>query len=235
MKIRELLNEGGNIWHGNLATVRIPKDLVAPTVAFLEQITGLPLMNNMLGSTGIKSDSSDIDLAVDASQTSKEELVAKLKAWADQNDDSAQVKKKGVSVHFRCPIAGKPFLNAVQVDFMFVNNMKFTRWIYRPAEESKFKNAARTILIASIAKTFGLRFSSEKGLTDRKTDKPLTKGMNPDWIAYMLLGKKATRKDLASVESILNALKNDPKRDEKLADARKTLPMRGLVPLEVMQ
>jgi hypothetical protein len=192
-------------------------------------------MNNMLGTTGRAETSGDIDLAVDASQISKEELVAKLKDWSSKNDPSAQVKKKGISVHFRCPIAGKNFLNFVQVDFMFVDDMKFTHWIYRPSGESKYKNAARTILIASIAKTFGLRFSSERGLTDRKTDKSLTKGKNPDWIAYMLLGKKATGKDLASVESILAALKNDPKRDEKLEDARKTLPMRGLVPLEVMQ
>lgn len=234
MKIRELIFEGGNVWKGGMATVRIPKDLVAPTVAWLESITGLPLLSNMLGTTGRAETSGDIDLAVDATQVSKDELAAKLKAWATQNDTTAEVKKSGVVVHFRCPIAGKAFLNYVQVDFMFVDNMKFTHWIYRAAEDSKYKNATRTILLASLARSINLRFSADKGLTFRDTNKPLTKGTNPDFIAKKLLGPKATGKDLSSVESILDALKNDPKREEKLADARQTLPMYG-VPAEVLE
>lgn len=230
MKIREIIVEGGNIWHGNLATARIPRDLVAPTVGFLEQITGLPLMNNMLGSTGIKADSSDIDLAVDATKTSKEQLIAKLKAWAAQNDELAQVKKTGISVHFRCPIAGKPELSSVQVDFMFVNDMNFSKWVLKLSHDSKYKNSVRNILLASLSKAVGLRFSPEKGLLNRNTNEPVKNGTNPDYIAKAILNPKATAKDLSSAENILLALNNDPKREEKLGDARKTLPMYGVDP-----
>jgi hypothetical protein len=234
MKIREIIVEGGNVWKGDMQTIRIPRDLVSPTVSFLEQITGLPLLNNMLGTTGKAETSGDIDLSVDASTITKDELTAKLKTWAAQNDETAQTKKTGNSVHFRCPIAGKNFLNYVQVDFMFFEDMTFSHWVYRAPVESQFKNAARTILIASVAKYFGLRFSPERGLVNRENDKPLAQAKNPDYIAKLILNKKATGKDLGSVESILTALKNDPLRDKKLEDARKTLPMYG-VPPEVMK
>lgn len=234
MKIKELISEGGNMFRDQLATARIPRDLVAPTVAFLEQITGIPLLSNMLGSTGKAESSGDIDLAVDASQVSKDELISKLKAWANKNDPTAEVKKSGIQVHFRCPIAGKPFMNHVQVDFMFVDDVKFTHWVYRPQEESKVKNIARTILIASLARPLGLRFSSTQGLTNRQTGAPIKNGKNPDVIARMILGKKAMGRDLASLESIMNVLRNDPKREEKLEDARKTLPMYG-VPSEMLE
>jgi hypothetical protein len=234
MKMREIIVEGGNVWHGSLATTRIPKDMVVPTVKFLEAITGLSLLDNMLGSTGKAETSGDIDLAVSSTEISKEELITKLNAWAQDHDPNALTKKTGIEVHFRCPIAGKIMMPAVQVDFMFVDNMDFTHWIYRPTSESKFKNVARTILIASLAKPLNLRFSPTRGLADRKTDKPLTKGTDPNYISKLLLNKKATAKDLDSVENILAALKNDPQRDKKLEDARKTLPMYG-VPPEVLQ
>ena len=55
------LNEGGNIFK---TTSRIERKDVLPTVKQLEQITGLPLVNNMLGSTGKAADSGDIDLVL---------------------------------------------------------------------------------------------------------------------------------------------------------------------------
>ena len=112
--------------------------------------------------------------------------------------------------------------------------MNFTHWLYRPGSVNQYKNVTRTILMASIARSMGLRFSVDHGLEDRKTGKPLSKGTNPDYIAQRLLNKNASKKDLSSIETILASLKNDPERDEKLADARKMLPTYG-VPPEIMQ
>ncbi|MDV7390500.1 hypothetical protein RZS08_04060, partial [Arthrospira platensis SPKY1] len=102
------LLEGGNVWKDDLATTRINQADVVPTVKFLEKITGLPLVNNLLGTTGKKATSGDIDVAVDASKVDKNQLEQRLKAWAAKNDPTALTKKTGVSVHFRTPINGDP-------------------------------------------------------------------------------------------------------------------------------
>ena len=55
-----LLNEGGNIFKdetGNPVTTRINQADVDPTLQFVEKITGLPLVDNKLGSTGSKVES----------------------------------------------------------------------------------------------------------------------------------------------------------------------------------
>ena len=52
-----ILGEGGNVFKdadGNPRTQRINLADIKPTVAWLEKITGLPLVDNMLGSTGTK-------------------------------------------------------------------------------------------------------------------------------------------------------------------------------------
>ena len=69
------LNEGGNIFKdadGRALTQRINQTDVKPTIAWLEQLTGLELQDNTLGSTGRKPTSGDLDLAVDANQITKE-------------------------------------------------------------------------------------------------------------------------------------------------------------------
>lgn len=228
MKIKEIIVEGGNIWKDNLATVRIQKKSVLPTVKFLEKITGLSLIDNILGSAGKAETSGDIDIAIDAAKYNKEDLVARLKAYSPD----AQVKKTGISVHFRCPIEGNPKNNFVQIDFMFMNDMNFAKWIYSPQGKSKYKNAVRTFLMASIAKFFGLRFSAERGLVSRETNTPLKNGTNPTFIAKILLGKNATEKDLSTAENIIDYLKDDPKKDEKLADGFKLIESFGFYPSE---
>ena len=75
------IKEGGNVFKdadGAIATKRINQTDVKPTVQWLEQLTGLPLMDNMLGSTGLKPTSGDLDLAVDPQTISKQELESKL-------------------------------------------------------------------------------------------------------------------------------------------------------------
>ena len=84
----QILNEGGNVFKtpdGAEATQRINKADVEPTLKWLEKITGLDHVNFMLGSTGIKPTSGDLDVAVDKEKVDKNGLVAKLKAWKDKN------------------------------------------------------------------------------------------------------------------------------------------------------
>ena len=79
------INEGGNIFKnptGQPATQRINQADVDPTIAWLEKITGLPLQSNKLGTTGTSPTSGDIDVAVDQSKITKDQLVSKLTQWA---------------------------------------------------------------------------------------------------------------------------------------------------------
>ena len=66
--VHRVLNEGGNIFkdpEGNPATTRINKADVKPTLAWLEKITKLDHRNHMLGTTGVKDTSGDLDVAID--------------------------------------------------------------------------------------------------------------------------------------------------------------------------
>lgn len=218
---------GGNIFKKEFVTTRISRELVILTVKFLESITSLALQNNMLGSTGVKETSGDIDLAVDYRTTTKDRLERKLNAWSQKNDPTALVQKSGINVHFRCPIAGRAELGYVQVDFMFITDVEFTKWSMRTAQNSKYPGRVRTIILASIAKALNLRYGMTSGLASRETNHPLPKGNNPDAIAKILLNQNATAKDLESPETILHALKNDPAVNKKLSDARETFTKEG--------
>jgi hypothetical protein len=223
-----ILSEGGNIFKGDLATTRIDLADVAPTVKWLEKYTGLPLADNMLGTTGRKSSSGDLDLGVDMSSISKDELVNRLTkvAAAMKVDPRDVIKKSGISVHFRTPIAGDPNKGFVQSDFMFTDDLEWTKFALAASGTSSYKGAHRHMVMASISKAMGLKWSPTMGLQTRDTGKLLSK--DPDDIAEILLGKGKTSKDLESVETLLAALKDDPQRDEKLLDARETMAKEGI-------
>jgi hypothetical protein len=82
----------------------------------------------------------------------------------------------------------------------------------------------------SIAKSMGYKLNQIAGIADRNTNDIITD--DPDAVAKMLLNKTATRQDLASVESILQALSTDPQREQKLADFREHMKREGLPFLE---
>ena len=95
-----IINEGGNIFKdedGRALTQRINQTDVRPTIAWLEQLTGLPLLDNTLGSTGRKPTSGDLDLAVDANQMTKDQLTNLLVQWCRSHGLKPEdyVKKSG--------------------------------------------------------------------------------------------------------------------------------------------
>lgn len=217
-----LLKEGGNIFKGSqgeLLTGRINQADVTPTVKWLEGITGLPLQDNMLGTTGKAPTSGDLDLGVDENKISKDELVAKLSQWAQsQKQDPKQwVRKSGISVHFKTPIGGDVKKGFVQTDFMFGEPewQKFS--LQGGMTGSEYKGMDRHILLASIAKALGYRWSHNYGLLNRESNQPVSK--DPDRIAQLLLGVDHTAEDLASVESIHKIIKNRSDYEKLVADA----------------
>lgn len=225
--------EGGNVFKdasGRALTQRINQTDVKTTLAWLEQLLpGMDLQNNTLGSTGIKTTSGDLDIAVDTGQVTKDQMVAQLTRWAQSHGFKAEdwIKKTGTAVHFKTPINGSPDQGFVQTDFMFLNNVPWSKFVLgaMPAD-SEYKGRERNVLMNSIAKSMGYKLNQNAGIADRATNEILSD--NPDQVAKMLLNKSATREDLASVESILAALANDPKREAKLADFKAHMEREGL-------
>jgi len=225
--------EGGNVFKdadGRALTQRINQADVKPTLAWLEELVpGLDLLNNTLGSTGIKDTSGDLDIAVDANRVSKEQLQHRLEQWAISHGFKPQewVKKSGTAVHFKTPITGRPDRGYVQTDFMLMNNVPWSKFVLgaMPAD-SQFKGRERNVLMNSLAKSMGYKLNQVAGIADRATNKLITD--DPDRVAKLLLNKTATRQDLASVESILQAISTDPNREAKLADFRAHMEREGI-------
>ena len=107
------LLEGGNVFkddQGQVITQRIAQADIMPTVQWLEPITGIDFTTEKdsidgqparwLGSTGRKESSGDLDLQIDATKISKEQLIDRLRDWAKQQgvDPQRYIKKSGISV-----------------------------------------------------------------------------------------------------------------------------------------
>lgn len=226
-----LLKEGGEVFKdgdGRQLTQRINQSDVKPTLAWLEQLTGLDLLNNTLGSTGLKPTSGDLDVAIDANEITPDQLKARLEAWckAQKLNPQEYVKRTGSGTHFKTPIMGNPNLGYVQTDFMFMKNMGVGKFFLTAPANSEYKGQDRNILVNSIAKALGYKLSQREGILDRASNKVVA--TDPDKIAKLLLNPSATKDDLYSVETIVDALKNDPRRDEKLAQAREHFKQEGI-------
>jgi hypothetical protein len=229
--------EGGNVFkdaNGRALTQRINQTDVKSTLAWLEELVpGLDLQNNTLGSTGIKTTSGDLDIAVDSQEVTKEQMVAQLGRWAQSHGFKPEewVRKSGTAVHFKTPINGRPDQGYVQTDFMFLQNVPWSKFVLGAMPvDSAYKGRERNVMMNSIAKSMGYKLNQIAGIADRTTNKVITD--DPDAVAKMLLNKSATRADLASVESMLAALAKDPARDAKLADFKQHMEREGLPFLE---
>lgn len=235
-----MLNEGGNVFkdeQGAPITRRISLADVPSTISWLEQLTGLDFTSiksdidgkpkYWLGSTGRKESSGDLDLLVDANQITKEQLIQILTKWAEslQVDPSKYIRKTGNSVHFFTAINGKPENGFAQTDFMFSNKPNWTAFVLSNDPNSAYKGASRNVMINSMAKSMGYKLNQNDGIMDRATNKLITD--DPDQVAKMLLNPGAKEADLYSVERIIAALNNDPKKDEKLADFRDHMQRAG--------
>jgi len=215
--------EGGNVFKNGdqqAATQRISQMDVKPTILWLEQMLDLDLQNNTLGTTGLKPTSGDLDLAVNLDQISPEQLTAELTQWCrSHNLPPLQfVKNAGNQVHFKTPIAGDAKKGFVQTDFMFMKNLDIGKFFMSAPANSEYTGRDRHVVFNSIAKPLGYKVVPREGLLSR-TDNSVV-ATDPDKIAKILLGSKASKDDLYSVETILQALQGDPQRDAKLADAR---------------
>ena len=220
--------EGGNVFKdptGAPATERISRENVVAKVQWLEQLTGLGLQDNMLGSTGRAATSGDLDLGVDSTKVSKDVLIKQLLKRGIKAED---IKKSGDAVHLKTPILGDPSNGYVQTDFMFSDNPTLQQFaLMGGSEGSQFKGVHRAILLASIAKAQNMKWSPKFGLVDRGTDEVIT--ADPKEIAVRLLGQGHAPKELSTVETIIKAVKDRPDFEQLVADAKENFGRDNLV------
>lgn len=211
-------SSGGNVFkdpNGMHLTRRINLREIPVTINWLERLTDLPLCNNTLGSVGKKKSSKDLDLAVDENLITKDDLIKKLHAWSCKQEGGSNqwIKKSGISVHFKTPIAGNAANGYVQTDFMFghdIEQMKFG--LFSAGDGSKFSGADRNLIMSSIAKSLpgDFKYSWQKSLIKRSTGELISK--DPDQISTVLLGNGHDRSDLDSIETIAAVIRKDKER-----------------------
>ncbi len=115
------------------------------------------------------------------------------------------IRKSGINVHFLTPINGNPEEGYVQTDLMF-GEPEFMKFALKGSgDNTPYKGMHRMILISSIAKAQGYKFSSGAGLVDRITNQTISK--NLDEIAKQLLGPNAGVADMTGLESIIAKIK----------------------------
>jgi hypothetical protein len=223
-----ILKEGGNVFKdlkGQPVTQRISRDNVVPTVQWLEGITGLNLIDNMLGSTGKAETSGDLDVGVDSTKVSKDVLVQQL---LKQGIPQTDIKKSGDAIHVKTPILGDSNNGYVQTDFMFTENPKWQSFALTGGQAgSQFKGVHRHVLLSSVAKAQNMKWSPKFGLIDRATNEVISQ--EPNEIAEKLFGPGHSAKDLTSVESVLKTIKDRPDFERLVADAKEAFGKENLV------
>ena len=245
-----ILKEGGNVFRNEKGpiTQRIATDDIKPTVDWMNSTFGFKFTDEeMLGTTGKKrsddgtfekNSSGDIDLNTDARELPKEEIIAKLTAWCQkQGIPDLEIMNKGRTftkgwvanagdqIHFRTPIRGNPDNGFVQTDFMMTMNPALQKGAKRGGTE-KFTGADRAVMLSSLARGRGLKFSPKFGVVDPNNgDKVVADEWNK--IAEILLGKGATEKDTHTVEQMLAKIKNDPAYEELIAGIKGSFEKQG--------
>jgi hypothetical protein len=217
------LNEGGNVFkapNGESLTQRINRDDVPATIQWIESVTGVPFPEeSWLGTTGRKSTSGDLDLAVDESKITKEDLI---KVLLSNGVDAKDIKKSGDSVHVKAPIAGDPANGFVQTDLMFGEPGWQAFSMSGAPEGSKLTGMSRHVILASIVSALhpGIKWSYKHGLVDRVTNTTVPDGKSAKKLSELTgipVGK------LNTADDILDAVSKRPNYEQLIAAARETL------------
>ena len=221
--MQQKLFEGGNIFKtsaGEPLTKRINRDDVPATIKWIESKTNLAFpTESWLGTTGRKSSSGDLDLAVDETKTTKEDLIKVLLA---AGVDAKDIKKSGDSVHIKAPIAGNPKNGFVQADLMFGDPGWQAFSMSGAPEGSKLTGMSRHVILASIVAALhpGLKWSYKHGLVDRVTNTTVPDGKSAKKLSD-LTGIPVAK--LNTADDILGAVSKRPNYEQLIAAARETL------------
>jgi hypothetical protein len=217
------LNEGGHVFknsEGQPLTQRINRDDVPATINWIEHVSGIRFPEETwLGTTGRKSSSGDLDLAVDETSMDKDTLVAVL---LSAGVDAKDIKKSGDSVHVKAPIGGRLGQGYVQADLMFGDPKWQAFSMSGGSEGSKLTGMSRHVILASVVSALhpGLKWSYKHGLVDRVTNTTIEDGKSPVTLSK-ITGIPIAK--LNSPDDIIDTISKRPNYDQLIAAARETL------------
>ena len=223
LQVQVNLLEGGNIFKapsGEALTQRINREDVPATIKWIESVTGIKFpMDTWLGTTGRKSSSGDLDLAVDETKITKEQLI---KLILSNGVEASDIKKSGDSVHIKAPIGGNADNGFVQVDLMFGDPGWQAFSMMGAPEESKLTGMSRHVILASIVSALhpGLKWSYKHGLVDRVSNTTVPDGKSSKKLSD-ITGIPVAK--LNTADDILDAVSKRPNYDQLIAAARETL------------
>lgn len=231
----EMLMEGGNAIP---SSIPVDKDDVKKVVAAVKSAMPKELSSKVqtdIGSSGYKVQSGDIDIFLD------EDAVIEFFGAKDANEAKKALKSyfekqglpsviKGRNVHVGVPYKDQK----AQVDVMVIKDSSTVAPWHQHGprgaySDPEFKGSDLFILMNSIGKALGYKFDAFGANLVRRDDNRVV-ARDRDKVAKILLNKNATGEDLNSVKTVLKALENDPKRDEKLAQAKED-EKKGLIRL----
>jgi hypothetical protein len=214
-------------------TSPIKQEDIPATVMWVELLTKIRgLSENLLGSAGIAATSNDIDIAVNEFYHTKDSIYHRVLEYVKHQHPADPVKlwvtRTGNSVHIRTPVCGNRDFGYVQVDLMF-GDPHWLKWSLRGETTAGFKGRHRHILLASITKYRGYRWSATKGVLTRDG---ILLSNRIDAIPSYVLGNNKTVDDLYSIDSIMHCIKQNPDWQKMVAEAEETLGHEGLSLME---
>lgn len=159
---------------------RINKEQIPKTLEYLSDITEIALdylQDNLLGSAGKKSTSGDIDIALGA-MWSMDQIEDELRLYLGKDN----VKRLPAMNILSCavPIEGNKENGFIQVDFMFTDNLPWTKFsFYSDGDKSQYSGVHRSLFLSALAafkmqnaytdqiltSSFGYVWSPAKGLS----------------------------------------------------------------------
>jgi hypothetical protein len=218
--LKKPLLEGGNIWPESEGFDQIiSTHLAHETNKYLH---GLDITAHLIGSAATPTPgkiSGDLDVMVDLDPIMNQ-FKAKDPKLARQNleqylqQKGLKTKRTGVTVHILLPYKGKFY----QVDIKAVKNAERVSAFHTHSipQGSPYKGVHKQMMMNALASSQGMLWSPDEGLYARDTAGKKSDFISDDLhvIAKKLLGPQAKASDLGSVESILNAIPDQARRDE---------------------
>jgi hypothetical protein len=233
---KPILNEGGNIWpESENFDQAIAQHLAHETNRYL---SGVKTSVHLIGSAATPTPgkmSGDLDVMVDLNQLMQQfgtkdgkTTRAELEKYLQGN--GLQTKKTGVTVHILLPYKNKFY----QVDIKAVGNAERVHKFHHhsiPAG-SPYKGVHKQMMMNALASSQGMLWSPDEGLYARDAMGKKSEFISDDLnvIAKHLLGKHAKGTDLGSVESILNAIPDEARRNEIFQQASSGASWQAVTP-----
>jgi hypothetical protein len=231
-----ILLEGGNIWQECTPFDQaIAEDLEKELEKYLEG-TGLNVFRIGSGATPTPGKmSGDLDVMVDldvAAKFFKAEDAKQVRIELENylQGKGLETRRIAVTVHTKLPFGEE----CHQVDIKVVKNAAkvYKFHVHKIPSGSPYKGVNKQMMMNSLATSQGLLWSPDEGLYKRDAAGKKADFLSDDLdeIAKYLLGPNANAESLGSVESILDAIPDEAKRNEIFDKAKSSSSWQAATP-----